>query len=221
MLRGSGWHAETVEKRASLFVSGRNPPALLACIQVMSPSTPASLPSKIASTLLAPRAADPARATLLLRVAFGGAFFASGWIKILFENQGPGRFAKIGFSHPEGLAYFVSSVEIVCGALLVLGLFARIAALPLIVDMLVAIATTKAPILWGAPPEAIGAPPKLGFWAFAYQARLDVVLLLGCAYVVAAGAGELSLDALFARRRARRSDPGQAAEGAARRHLIA
>jgi uncharacterized membrane protein YphA (DoxX/SURF4 family) len=43
--------------------------------------------------------------------------------------------------------------------------------------------------------------PKTGFWAFAYQARLDLTMLLACVFLVAAGAGLWSLDALLSRRR--------------------
>jgi uncharacterized membrane protein YphA (DoxX/SURF4 family) len=153
----------------------------------------------VAAFLLRPSIGQPLRATLLVRLAVGGVFMSSGLVKFLFENQGPGRFAKIGL--PADLAYFVSAIEVVCGALLVLGLFVRLAALPLIVDMAVALATTKLPFLFGAGPEPVAAMPKTGFWAFAYQARLDVTMLLGCAFLVAAGAGLWSLDAMLSRRR--------------------
>jgi uncharacterized membrane protein YphA (DoxX/SURF4 family) len=150
--------------------------------------------------LLRPSAGQPTHATLFVRLAVGGVFLTSGLVKFLFENQGPGRFAKIGLPDPSALAAFVGGVEIVCGALLLAGLFVRVAALPLIIDMAVAIATTKLPLLFGAGPEPVAAPPKVGFWAFAYQARLDVTMLLGCAFLVVAGAGLWSLDALRARR---------------------
>jgi putative oxidoreductase len=141
------------------------------------------------------------RSTVLLRAAIGGVFLVSGATKFLFVNQGAGRFAKIGLPAPADLASFVGGVEIVCGALLVVGLFARLAAVPLVVDMIVAIVTTKLPLLFGVGPEPVAAPPKIGFWAFAYQSRLDVTMLLGCLYLVAVGAGLWSLDALRARRR--------------------
>jgi uncharacterized membrane protein YphA (DoxX/SURF4 family) len=67
--------------------------------------------------------------------------------------------------------------------------------------MLVALATTKVPLLFGAGPEPVAAAPKVGIWAFAYQARLDLTMLAACAFVVAAGAGLWSLDALLSRRR--------------------
>ncbi len=142
----------------------------------------------------------PFRATLALRVAVGFVFWTSGAVKFLFPNQGPLRFAKIGFLAPTELAYMVGGVEIICGSLLLVGLFTRLAAVPLVIDMLVALATTKVPLLFGAGPEPVAAMPKIGFWAFAYQARLDLTMLLSCAYLVAIGAGLWSVDALLSRR---------------------
>lgn len=78
----------------------------------------------------------------------------------------------------------MGAVEIVCGGLLVLGLLTRWAAIPLIIDMLVAIASTKIPIL-----------VKSGFWAMAHGARTDYAMLLGCIFLTLAGAGPLSVDA--------------------------
>ena len=164
----------------------------------------------IASFLLRPSVGPPLRATLLVRLAVGGVFLTSGLVKFLFDDQGPGRFAKIGLPAATQIAYFVGAIEVLCGALLVLGLFTRLAALPLVVDMMVALVTTKVPFLFGAGPEPVAALPKTGFWAFAYQARLDVTMLAACTYIVAVGAGLWSLDALLSRRRReghRRTDP--------------
>jgi putative oxidoreductase len=145
---------------------------------------------------------QPSRATLLVRLAVGGVFVSSGLVKLLFDNQGPARFAKIGLPAATQLAYLVSATEVICGTLLILGLLTRLAALPLMADMLVAIATTKIPLLFGPGPEPVAAMPKTGFWAFTYQARLDVTMLLACGFLVAAGAGLWSLDAILSRRRA-------------------
>lgn len=77
----------------------------------------------------------------------------------------------------------------------------RLAALPLVVDMVVALVTTKIPLLFGAGPEPVAAMPKTGLWAFVYQARLDLTMLFACLYLVAVGAGLWSLDAVLSRRR--------------------
>ncbi len=154
----------------------------------------------IAAFLLRPSIGQPSRATLLVRLAAGGVFVLSGLAKFLFVNQGPARFAKIGLPAPMPLAYFVGAIEVICGALLVLGLLVRLAAIPLAIDMAVAIVTTKLPLLVGAGPEPVAAVPKTGLWAFAYQARLDITMLTACVFLVAVGAGLWSLDALVSRR---------------------
>jgi putative oxidoreductase len=151
------------------------------------------------ASFLRPTVGDAPRATVLVRAAIGFVFLSSGALKFLFENQGPARFAKIGL--PPSLAYFVGAVEIVCGALVLVGLFARLAAVPLVVDMIVAVVTTKLPLLAGPGPEPVAAPPKTGVFAFAYQARLDLTMLLACACIVAIGAGAWSVDAWLAKKR--------------------
>jgi uncharacterized membrane protein YphA (DoxX/SURF4 family) len=131
----------------------------------------------------------------LIRLAVGGVFSASGLIKFLYANQGVGRFTNLGIPAPELMASFVGVVEISAGLLLALGLATRLATIPLIIDMLVAIGTTKLPMLFGPGPEPVGAAPKVGLWAFAYQARLDSTMLLCCVFLLVVGAGAWSLDA--------------------------
>jgi uncharacterized membrane protein YphA (DoxX/SURF4 family) len=157
--------------------------------------------ARLASYFLRPSVGTAPPATLALRAAVGGVFLASGVVKFLFANQGAGRFARIGLPAPDQLAVFVGAVEIVGGALLVLGLFTRLAAVPLIVDMAVALATTKVPLLFGPGPEPVAALPKTGFWAFAYQARLDLAMLVAASYLLGVGAGLWSIDGVLSRRR--------------------
>ncbi|WKZ70236.1 MAG: DoxX family protein [Melioribacteraceae bacterium] len=98
-----------------------------------------------------------------VRVMVGSVFLIEGIQKFLyFEIRGVGRFIKIGLPAPEFLGYFVASFEIVCGILILLGLFTRISAVPLIIIMLTAIISTKVPILF-----------KDGFWEMAHAARTD------------------------------------------------
>jgi putative oxidoreductase len=157
--------------------------------------------STVIASLLRPSAGPASRAALLVRAPVGGVFITSGVVKYLYDNQGPGRFAKLGLPGAADLAHFVGAVEIVGGCLIAIGLFVRLAAIPLVIDMLVAIATTKVPLLFGPGPEPVAAMPKVGFWAFAYQSRLDWTMLAACLYLGLAGAGLWSLDALLARRR--------------------
>ncbi|PYS78044.1 MAG: DoxX family protein [Acidobacteria bacterium] len=122
---------------------------------------------------------------LLVRLAVGAVFLSEGVQKFLFPaDLGAGRFAKIGIPAPGFTAPFVGACEVVCGALLLAGLLTRLAAVPLIIDMLVAISTTKIPMLL-----------KSGFWATAHEARVDFAMLLCLLFLLAVGAGPWSADA--------------------------
>jgi putative oxidoreductase len=149
----------------------------------------------LAQWLFRPGAGAAPPATILIRLAVGGVFVASGVIKFLYANQGVGRFGKLGIPAPELTANFVGVVEIAAGLLLAVGLATRLAAIPLVIDMLVAIGTSKLPLLFGPGPEPVPAAPKVGLWAFAYQVRLDSTMLLGCLFLFAVGAGAWSFDA--------------------------
>jgi putative oxidoreductase len=130
-------------------------------------------------------ATEAGAAVLLVRLLAGGVFLSEGIQKFLYPLElGTGRFIKIGIPAPELMAPFVGVVEIVCGVLLIAGLLTRLAAVPLIVDITVAIWTTKIPILM-----------KQGFWAMAHEARTDWCMLLGSAFLMLAGAGAWSIDA--------------------------
>jgi putative oxidoreductase len=131
------------------------------------------------------------RATVLIRIMVGGVFLSEGMQKFLFPAEvGAGRFAKIGLPSPEFLGAFVGSFEIACGVLVLLGLLTRLAAIPLIVIMCVAIYTTKIPILL-----------ELGFWKMAHASRNDYAMLTGALFLLIVGAGIWSVDAWLARRR--------------------
>ena len=124
-------------------------------------------------------------ATILIRVVVGSVFLSEGIQKFLFpDSLGVGRFTKIGIPSPEIMAPFVGVCEIVFGALLLAGLLTRLAAIPMIINMLVAISTTKIPILL-----------KSGFWAAAHESRTDFAMLLGCLFLLIVGAGPWSIDA--------------------------
>ena len=134
-------------------------------------------------------------ATLLVRLLVGGIFLSEGIQKFLFPNElGVGRFLKIGIPAPHILAPFVGVIEIGCGALLVLGLLTRLTAIPLIIDMLVAISTTKIPMLL-----------QDGFWKMAHEARTDYAMLLGSLFLLIVGAGPWSCDAWLTERRLSRT----------------
>jgi uncharacterized membrane protein len=84
-------------------------------------------------------ASNAAPAVILIRFIVGGVFLSEGVQKFLFPGDlGVGRFIKIGIPSPEVMAPFVGVVEIVGGVLLLAGFLTRLAAIPLIINMLVA-----------------------------------------------------------------------------------
>jgi putative oxidoreductase len=114
----------------------------------------------------------------------GAVFLSEGIQKFLFpEIRGAGRFEKIGLPEPELLGFFVGSFEVICGALVLLGLFTRLASVPLIIIMLVAIATTKNQVL-----------AEKGFREMLHGSRTDWAMLLGSIFLLVNGAGKISFD---------------------------
>jgi putative oxidoreductase len=121
--------------------------------------------------------------TLLCRLAVGLVFLSEGIQKYVRPMEvGTGRFEKIGFSDPAFWAYFTGSFEIVCGILILFGLFTRLAAIPLLIIMITAFVTTKIPAL------------DKGFWAFAHDYRTDFAMTLLLIFLLIYGGGKFSLD---------------------------
>jgi putative oxidoreductase len=142
--------------------------------------------------------------SVLVRLLVGlVVFLPEGIQKLAFPDiLGTGRFANIGIPYPELMGPFVGTVEIVCGALIILGLLTRLAAIPLIIIMIVAIISTKVPILLGRDFWIFHLPklPHYGFWPMMHEARADFVMLLGALYLLIEGAGAWSVDARLIRK---------------------
>lgn len=128
---------------------------------------------------------------LLLRVMVGSVFLSEGIQKFLTpEVRGTGRFIKIGLPAPEFFGVFVPTFEVVCGLLILIGLFTRFASIPVIIIMLVAIISTKIPTLM-----------ESGFWEMAHAARTDWSMLIGAALILLNGAGKYSIDFILQTKR--------------------
>jgi putative oxidoreductase len=84
------------------------------------------------------------------------------------------------------MAPFVGVVEIVFGTLVLLGLFTKLATIPLLIDIMMAIYSTQ-----------IATLPKNGFWATLHDGRADVSMFLGLLFLLIAGGGAWSLDAII------------------------
>jgi putative oxidoreductase len=124
------------------------------------------------------------RAVILIRILVGWVFVSEGIQKFLFPAAlGWGRFAKIGIPDPHVLAPLVGVVEIVCGALVILGLWTRFACVPLLVVIGVAIVTTKVPMLHHG-----------GVWAMLHEARVDFSMALGLLFLLTVGSGAWAVD---------------------------
>src|ERR1035441_1705519 len=121
---------------------------------------------------------------ILIRVAVGAIFLSEGIQKFLFpEALGVGRFFQIGIPWPSVMAPFVGVVEVLFGGLVLLGFLTRLAAIPLLIDISMSIATTKIPMLL-----------KQGFWATAHEARTDFAMFFGLLFLLIVGGGRYSLD---------------------------
>jgi putative oxidoreductase len=141
--------------------------------------------------------------TICVRLAVALVFFPEGIQKLLFpEILGSGRFAGIGIPWPNVMGPFVGWVEAICGLLILFGLFTRLAAVPLIVTMLVAIVSTKIPIWLGHDWWVFNLRdlPRYGFWSFLHETRADWAMLMSAVYLLAVGGGRWSLDTALYRR---------------------
>lgn len=122
--------------------------------------------------------------TLIPRLIVGLVFLSEGIQKfILPDTVGAGRFTKIGFEHAEFWALFTGSFEIICGTLILVGLFTRLASIPMLIIMLVAFITTKFPLLLDR-----------GFLEMAHDYRTDFAMTLLLLFLICYGGGNKSLD---------------------------
>jgi uncharacterized membrane protein YphA (DoxX/SURF4 family) len=156
---------------------------------------------------------DASCATILVRIIVGGVFLTEGIQKFLYPGElGVGRFEHIGIPAPQVMAPFVGVVEIVFGALVVLGLLTRLATIPLIINISVAIISTKIPMLLGHGfgPFSLPKLARYGFWSMLHEARVDYSMLLGLIFLLIVGAGAASIDALITRTQTERTAPDDA-----------
>jgi len=132
---------------------------------------------------------------IIIRLMAGTVFFFEGILKFVYVNQGVGRFTKLGFPFPATTAHLIATGEIIGGLLLVFGLFTRFVAFYFIIQMIVAVLSTKISLYLGtsplAPPAAL---PKVGIWAVEHETRSDYAQIMTCLFLLIEGAGRRSLD---------------------------
>src|SRR4029077_17758684 len=154
--------------------------------------------------LWAPPLSAP-RATVLIRAMAGSVFLWEGVLKFVYTNEGVGRFTKLGFPLPELTAHFVGVLEIVGGILLIAGLLTRVTPIPFVIEMVVAMLSTKIALYLGTSPLPLPpVPPQIGIWAVLHEVRSEYAQLMSVLFLLAVGPGPWSGDALIARARTRR-----------------
>jgi uncharacterized membrane protein YphA (DoxX/SURF4 family) len=145
---------------------------------------------------------DGPKSVLILRLMAGGVFLWEGILKFVYTNQGVGRFTKLGIPMPHFTANFVACLEIVGGLLLISGLLTRLISIPFIIEMIVAILSTKISLYLGTSPLPLPpAPPKIGMWAVLHEVRSDYAQILTVLFLLMNGPGRWSLDALLGKKR--------------------
>jgi putative oxidoreductase len=123
-------------------------------------------------------------AAVLIRVIVGYVFFVEGIQKYLYpDTLGIGRFIKIGIPYPHVMIHVSAGAEIICGALLIIGLFTRLSTIPLIINISVAIISTKVIMFI-----------QKGFWPAVHESRLDFTMLLSLIFLLIVGSGCCSMD---------------------------
>jgi len=131
------------------------------------------------------------RAIVLIRISVGLIFSSQGLLKFLDPAMGVNRFTRIGFPHPYFTAHFVGTFEIICGLLVLFGVITRLSAIPLLIVISTAIATTKIPELFRS---------NQGFWFMVSDVRTDFAMFCCLLFLIVAGPGAWSVDGIRSRR---------------------
>ncbi len=121
----------------------------------------------------------------LARLVIGWVFLQSGWGKLHSLEKVVGFFTQLGIPAPEFQARLVACTEFVCGLLILLGLATRIATIPLMITMVVALLTAL-------KSDIHSLSDLFGTSEFLYIALL--------VWLGVYGAGPISLDRVVARK---------------------
>lgn len=137
---------------------------------------------------------------LVVRVCLGGLFLSTGWGKVHNLAKVTGFFTELHIPAPAFNAALVGYSELICGALLLIGLASRLATIPLLVSMTVALLTAKR-------GDIHGFTDLFGQAEFTYLCMLLVVLVIGPGGASIDGAIAKSIDSSRSRREAELREP--------------
>jgi len=133
--------------------------------------------------------------TIIIRLMAGAVFFFEGILKFLYAAQGVGRFTKLGFPLPETTAHIIATGEIIGGLFLLFGLFTRFVSIYFIIQMMVAVLSTKITLYSGTSPLPMPVvPPQTGLWAVEHESRSDYAQIMACLFLLIEGPGRISID---------------------------
>jgi putative oxidoreductase len=135
---------------------------------------------------------------IFIRLSLAGVFIPEGLQKLTHADiLGAGRFVKIGIPWAEFFGPFVGVIEMLAGIMFLIGYASRAAAVPIIVIMIVAIISTKIPILLGRNwwIFSLRHLDRYGFLSFTHETRTDWAMLMGAIFMLLSGSGRWSLDA--------------------------
>lgn len=134
-----------------------------------------------------------AYAILLVRIALGLFFAISGANKLFVPQRTQVMYETLVAAHvplPRLMVYFVSSVELVGGCLLIVGLLTTLASIALLGDMVTAILTTNLPAL-----PKVNSPLN---WLDNFLYLPEVLYVLFFVWLICSGPGRFSVDSLIA-----------------------
>ena len=139
---------------------------------------------------------DNDKTTILIRMVLGIIFISEGLQKFFLpEIRGVGRFKEIDIPFPEFSSYFVGTFEIVCGIFIFIGFLTRLASIPTLVIMTVAILTTKTQVFTNE-----------GFWEMMHSSRTDWAMFIGSLFLIIKGSGDFSVDNIISEKNESKSE---------------
>ena len=121
---------------------------------------------------------------IFVRLITGLIFISEGIQKYLIVTIfGPVFFKEIGFANPMFWVYFTGTFEILCGIMVLLGLFTRLASIPLLIIMIIAFIITKLPLF-----------STKGLWTLLHEYSIDFSLTMLLFMLLIYGGGKWSVD---------------------------